>query len=93
MLQQVWNNLPLEKGEEAQASSALDLAELLPADRRYYTYMGSLTTPPCSEGVKWIVMRQPVTLTKEQIEIFARMYPMNARPIQSASGRRIMQSN
>ena len=93
VLQQVWNNLPLEKGEEAQASSALDLAELLPADRRYYTYMGSLTTPPCSEGVKWIVMRQPVTLTKEQIEIFARMYPMNARPIQSASGRRIMQSN
>ena len=93
MLQQVWNNLPQEKGEEAQASSALDLAELLPADRRYYTYMGSLTTPPCSEGVKWIVRRQPVTLTKEQIEIFARMYPMNARPIQSASGRRIMQSN
>jgi carbonic anhydrase len=43
--------------------------------------------------VKWIVMRQPVTLTKEQIDIFARMYPMNARPIQSASGRRIMQSN
>lgn len=93
VLQQVWNNLPLEKGEEMQASSPLDLSELLPSDRRYYTYMGSLTTPPCSEGVKWIVMRQPVTLTKEQIEIFARMYPMNARPVQSAAGRRIIQSN
>ena len=93
VLQQVWNNLPLEKNEETPAASAMDLGELLPADRRYYTYMGSLTTPPCSEGVKWIVMRQPVTLTKEQIEIFARMYPMNARPVQSAAGRRIIQSN
>jgi carbonic anhydrase len=71
----------------------MELNELLPNDRRYFTYMGSLTTPPCSEGVKWIVMRQPVTLTKDQIDIFARMYPMNARPIQAASGRRIMQSN
>lgn len=93
VLQQVWNNLPLEKNDENQASNPIELADLLPADRRYYTYMGSLTTPPCSEGVKWIVMRQPVTLTKEQIDIFARMYPMNARPIQAVAGRRIMQSN
>jgi carbonic anhydrase len=92
-MQQVWNNLPLEKNEEMQAAGAMELADLLPNDRRYFTYMGSLTTPPCSEGVKWIVMRQPVTLTKDQIDIFARMYPMNARPIQSAAGRRIMQSN
>ena len=93
VLQQVWNNLPLEKNEENPASAPIELNELLPSDRRYYTYMGSLTTPPCSEGVKWIVMRQPVTLTKEQIDIFARMYPMNARPIQAVAGRRIMQSN
>jgi carbonic anhydrase len=93
VMQQVWNNLPLEKNDEFQASSTMELNDLLPNDRRYFTYMGSLTTPPCSEGVKWIVMRQPVTLTKDQIDIFARMYPMNARPIQAASGRRIMQSN
>ncbi len=93
VMQQVWNNLPLEKNDELQAGSTMELADLLPNDRRYFTYMGSLTTPPCSEGVKWIVMRQPVTLTKEQIDIFARMYPMNARPVQAASGRRIMQSN
>ena len=93
VMQQVWNNLPLEKNEENQAAGAMELAELLPKDRRYFTYMGSLTTPPCCEGVKWIVMRQPVSRTKDQIDIFARMYPMNARPIQSASGRRIMQSN
>lgn len=92
-LQKVWNNLPLERNEENSARAPLELAALLPTDRRYFTYMGSLTTPPCSEGVQWIVMRQPVTLTPEQIEIFARIYPMNARPVQQASGRRIMQSN
>jgi len=93
VLQKVWNNLPLERNEEAAARAPLELVELLPADRRYYTYMGSLTTPPCSEGVQWIVMRQPVTVTPEQIDIFARIYPMNARPVQQLAGRRIIQSN
>lgn len=91
-VQKVWNNLPLEKGEELAARVPLELAELLPTDRRYFTYMGSLTTPPCSEGVQWVVMRQPVTLSPEQIDLFARIYPMNARPLQQASGRRILQS-
>ena len=91
-VQKVWNSLPLEKGEELAARTPLELAELLPTDRRYYTYMGSLTTPPCSEGVQWVVMRQPVSMSPEQIELFARMYPMNARPLQQASGRRILQS-
>ncbi|MDP2008033.1 MAG: carbonic anhydrase family protein [Rubrivivax sp.] len=93
VLQQVWNNLPLERGQPATARTPLELESLLPADRRYYTYMGSLTTPPCSEGVQWIVMRHPVALAPEQIDLFARMYPMNARPLQAASGRRILQSN
>jgi carbonic anhydrase len=93
VVQKVWNNLPLERGEESSARVPLDLTELLPVDRRYYTYMGSLTTPPCSEGVQWIVMRQPVTVSAEQIELFAGIYPMNARPLQAAGGRRILQSN
>ncbi len=91
-VQKVWNSLPLEKGEELAARTPLELADLLPTDRRYYTYMGSLTTPPCSEGVQWVVMRQPVSMSPEQIELFARLYPMNARPVQQASGRRILQS-
>lgn len=93
LVQQVWNNLPLEKGEALAARMPIDLSELLPADKRYYTYMGSLTTPPCSEGVLWMVMQQPVTISQAQINIFAKLYPMNARPIQSASGRLIKQSN
>jgi carbonic anhydrase len=93
LVQAVWNNLPLEKGESLAARGSIDLNALLPADRRYYTYMGSLTTPPCSEGVLWMVMQQPVTVSPEQIDIFARLYPMNARPIQSTNGRMIKASN
>ncbi|MEQ1803947.1 MAG: carbonic anhydrase family protein [Burkholderiaceae bacterium] len=93
LVQTVWNNLPLEKGEEVPARVMLDMNALLPAERNYFTYMGSLTTPPCSEGVLWMVMKQPVQVSFEQIGIFARLYPMNARPIQSASGRLIKESN
>ncbi len=93
LVQSVWNNLPLEQGDALAARTTLDLNELLPKDRRYFTYMGSLTTPPCSEGVLWMVMQQPVTISNEQIAVFSRLYPMNARPIQSASGRLIKQSN
>ena len=92
VVQTVWNNLPLEKHQEMRARAQLDPSELLPSDRRYYTYMGSLTTPPCSEGVQWVVMRQPVAASPDQIELFSRLYPMNARPVQSAAGRRILQS-
>ena len=93
LVQTVWNNLPLEKGTEMRVRSGLDMNHLLPADRRYYTYMGSLTTPPCSEGVLWMVMQQPVPIATDQVNVFSRLYPMNARPIQSASGRLIKQSN
>ena len=93
VVQSVWNNLPLEKGEELAARAPLNLNDLLPAERSYFTYMGSLTTPPCSEGVLWMVMKAPVQISADQIGIFARLYPMNARPIQSAAGRLIKESN
>ena len=93
IVQTVWNNLPLEKGDEVRAGSRIDLNQLLPDDKRYYTYMGSLTTPPCSEGVLWMVMKQPVPISMDQVAIFARLYPMNARPIQQADGRLIKESN
>jgi carbonic anhydrase len=93
IMQSVWNNLPLEKGDEVAAKLPLDLGALLPAERSYFTYMGSLTTPPCSEGVLWMVMKNPVQVSAEQIGIFSRLYPMNARPVQSASGRLIKESN
>ena len=92
VVQSVWNNLPLEKNEELPARALIDLNQMLPTERGYFTYMGSLTTPPCSEGVLWMVMRTPLPVSTEQIAVFARLYPMNARPIQSTSGRLIKQS-
>ena len=92
LVQTVWNNLPLEKGEALTAQGQMDLNQLLPEDRGYYTYMGSLTTPPCSEGVLWMVMRQPVQISPNQLSIFAKLYPMNARPVQASSGRLIKES-
>lgn len=92
-IQTVWNNLPLEKFETMQPTILLDPAEMLPARRDYYTYMGSQTSPPCSEGVLWLVMKQPVQASPAQMALFSRLYPLNARPIQPGNGRIIKESN
>jgi carbonic anhydrase len=93
LIQTIWNYLPLERGESYDAPVTIDLGQLLPKDKAYFTYMGSLTVPPCSEGVLWMVLRQPVQLSPQQISIFSRLYPMNARPLQAGSGRLIKESN
>lgn len=86
----LWNYLPLDVGlEENLTSVVIDVKQLLPKLRGYYTYMGSLTTPPCTEGVRWIVMRTPVQLSRTQVTTFSRLYQMNARPLQASNGRLI----
>jgi carbonic anhydrase len=90
LVQTLWNNLPLEQGHDyAPPQVSIDPGALLPQDPSYYTYMGSLTTPPCSEDVLWMVMKQPIQLSDEQIAIFARLYPNNARPVQPDHDRLI----
>ena len=92
-IQRVLNNLPLERGGElAPPEQRLDTERLLPADRRYYTFMGSLTTPPCTEDVQWLVLKQPQAISPEQLNIFERLYPPNARPLQPGFGRIIKES-
>ena len=89
-IQTLWNNMPLEKNQSVSPpTTIIDPNNLLPASRNYYTYMGSLTTPPCSEGVLWLVMKQPVQVSQDQINIFSRLYRNNARPIQPTGGRLI----
>jgi carbonic anhydrase len=89
-IQTLWNNLPLEKGlEVAPPAATIDLEALLPTSRNYYAYMGSLTTPPCTEGVLWLVMKQPVQVSQQQVDIFSRLYRNNARPVQPTNGRLI----
>ena len=93
IMQMVWNNLPLEKGDDVTPpGQTIDLLRLLPENRNYFTYMGSLTTPPCTEGVLWLVLKQPVPASAEQIAIFSRLYNNNARPIQNSNGRLIKES-
>lgn len=91
-MQTLWNNLPLEKNEEYLARAAINAMDILPAKREYYSYMGSLTTPPCTEGVLWLVMKTPVQLSEEQIAVFSRFYRNNARPIQPQNARIIKES-
>jgi len=92
-IQTVWNNLPLEKFDTMSPSILLDPMEMVPARRDYYTYMGSMTEPPCSENVLWLVMKQPVQASAAQMALFSRLYPLNARPIQATNGRIIKESN
>jgi carbonic anhydrase len=87
-IQTLWNNLPLEKKVAVSPPDpVVNPMNLLPDNRNYFAYMGSLTTPPCSEGVLWLVMKQPVQVSADQIAIFSRLYRNNARPIQPTNGR------
>lgn len=86
----VWSHLPATEGAEAHMDSVMvDVDALLPANRQSYRYEGSLTTPPCSEGVKWIVMATPIQLSKEQIEAFQHLIHDNNRPVQPRNGRTV----
>lgn len=84
----IWQAMPSAAGPEKTVSGVLvDTAGLLPKQRGYYRYFGSLTTPPCSEGITWTVFRTPVHASPEQIRRFAALFPMNARPAQPLNRR------
>jgi carbonic anhydrase len=89
-LDAIWKHLPKEKEKEsAVAGVSIDAAKLLPASRGYYAFAGSLTTPPCSEEVRWLVLKTPVKIAPGEVTAFAKLYPMNARPTQPLNGRAI----
>lgn len=92
LIQTLWNNLPLERGSDYTPAVTIDPASLLPASPAHYLYMGSLVTPPCTEGVLWAVMKESLQLSADQIGVFVRLYPRNGRPIQPANGRLILES-
>ncbi len=91
-LEKVWSKLPLKAEEKTTLSlSADDVNALLPDTKEYYRFSGSLTTPPCSEGVRWFVMKKPVTISKEQVEKFTHtMHHANNRPIQKMNARKVL---
>ena len=93
LIHELWNNLPKEKEkEEAPDKVQIDATQLLPVDRGYYTFSGSLTTPPCSENVTWFVLKQAGAISSEEIATFSSVYPNNARPIQPLNGRPVLES-
>lgn len=86
----IWDNLSALTAEDFPLPNPLNLDDLLPADQRTYRYTGSLTTPPCSEIVSWLVMAAPIEMSQAQIQAFAAIYDGNARPVQALNGRYIL---
>ena len=87
----IWQNVPVGGGNH-KVNTFVEPDTLLPDDRTYFRYAGSLTTPPCSEVVNWVVMAHPITVSRRQIDAFANLYPMNARPLQKLHRRFILGS-
>ena len=93
LVHELWNDLPKEKEKEEVLNGVrINVGELLPADRGYYTYSGSLTTPPCSENVTWFVLKHPVTVSTAEIEQFSKLYRHDARPTQPLSDRMVLET-
>lgn len=88
VLASLWENLPAEEvAATAIDGATVHAATLLPEDKTVYRYMGSLTTPPCSEQVRWIVFATPTTMSAEQIAAFTAIYHGNNRPVQLLNER------
>jgi carbonic anhydrase len=92
-IQQIWDHMPLTAGKEEEVPEvAVNPAGLLPRDAGYYTYTGSITAPPCSEGVTWFVLKTPIDVSAAQISAFAKLYPHDVRPLQPLNGRVVKES-
>lgn len=93
LIDKVWTHMPLDANDSVRLPPDLvNLNELLPKDQRYYQYLGSLTTPPCTEGVLWMILKQPVSLSRAQLRLFGQLYPHNARPVQPVHGRPVREA-
>jgi carbonic anhydrase len=100
-IQQLWDHMPMTESrvladfsheEKTIAGVEINPAGVLPDDLGYYTYSGSVTAPPCTEGVVWYVLKTPVEVSRTQINAFARLYPHDVRPVQPLNGRIVKES-
>jgi carbonic anhydrase len=88
LIQTLWDHLPKQVGrEEAVAKVQVNAADLLPKHTGYYAFEGSLTTPPCTEGVRWLILSDPEAISHSQLKTFSQLYHNNARPTQPVNGR------
>lgn len=89
ILASLWPHLPQAPNSTSNDPDMVNPGGLLPGSRGYWTYMGSLTTPPCTEGVRWFVMEQPVTISTDQLKEFTGLFGINSRPLQEKNDRQI----
>jgi carbonic anhydrase len=92
-LQTIFGRMPKQAGQEVTVSEAIDPLVLFPTSRAYFRYMGSLTTPPCSEGITWTVFKEPLEISLDQVKQFAALFPNNARPAQRINRRFLIETN
>lgn len=88
----IFDAMPESEGPEATAEGSFDPLAVIPTGRAAFRYSGSLTTPPCSEGLAWTVFREPITASPEQIRAFAALFPNNARPVQPMNERVLIET-
>lgn len=89
----IWQHMRSAEGQNEVTNVQISPAGFLPRDTRdYFMYSGSVTAPPCTEGVTWFVLKKPITLSEEQIDAFAKLYPNDARPVQPLNGRVVKES-
>jgi carbonic anhydrase len=93
LIARLWEHLPAQEGPEKTYDDVqIDATGLLPTDRGYYTFTGSLTTPPCTENVTWLVLKTPEPISTGQGDVFTKIYPLDARPTQPRNGREVLMS-
>lgn len=90
-LEKIFTQVPEQKEEEVQTDVTLMLSDYIPPSQEHFTYIGSLTTPPCTVGVDWIIFKETIPASEGQINKFQQLYSNNARPLQPLNNRRVLE--
>ncbi len=93
VFKRIVETMPKAAGPAVKADAKIDPHAFIPSERGYYVYEGSLTTPPCSETVTWLLLRESISVAQADIDAFAKLFPMNARPLQDENRRFVLMSS